>query len=71
MTFADSSRCHSATDAFKGTPANPLSDKDLIAKLTDCANGVIDPDRIETITEVITRTGRPVTATDLAALLVC
>ena len=71
VTFADGSRCHSATDAFKGTPANPMSDDDLRAKLTDCAIDVIDPDRIETITEAITRTGRPVTATDLAALLVC
>ena len=71
VTFADGTTSHSATEAFGGSTANPLSDKDLIAKLTDCAIGVIDPDRIEAITGAITGTGPPATATDFAALLVC
>ena len=70
VTFADGTTEHAATEAFKGTPANPMTDDDLTAKLTACAAGITSPDRIKAITEAINATRPPPTATDLATLLV-
>ena len=53
ITFADGTTEHAATAAFKGSPANPMTDEDLIAKLTASATGVIGTNRINAISAAI------------------
>ena len=70
VTFADGSRDRSTTDAFMGSPANPMSDEDLFVKLADHAAGVIDVDRIEAISSAIRQTPSDLTVADLVGLFV-
>jgi len=53
VTFADGTTEHAATKAFAGSAANPLSDEDLVAKLTACAMGIIDTGRARAISAAI------------------
>ena len=70
VTFADGITEHAATEAFHGSPANPLSDEDLVVKLTGSATGIIDIDRINAICAAINGDPPELTARDFAALLV-
>lgn len=70
VTFADGTTGHAATEAFGGSTANPLSDEDLIAKLTDAATGVADNRRIESIVSAVNGSDRTFSAADYSALLV-
>ena len=67
-TFADGSRDRTDTDAFKGSTANPMSEDDLLAKLADCAAGVIALDRVDAIVAAIFA-GPDVAMADFTALL--
>lgn len=53
VTFADGTTEYAATEAFGGSTANPLSDEDLVAKLTDAAAGIADNRRIRAIKAAI------------------
>ena len=70
VTFADGTAEHAATEAFGGSTANPLSDDDLIAKLTGSAVGIIDSGRVRAISAAINGDPPDLTARDFAALLV-
>ena len=70
VTFADGTSEHAATEAFGGSTANPLSDDDLVAKLTGSATGIIDSGRVRAISAAINGDPPDLTARDLAALLV-
>ncbi len=70
VTFADGTTEHTATEAFSGSTANPLSDDDLIAKLTVSATGIIDTGRINAICAAINGTPPALGTDDFAALLV-
>ena len=70
VTFADGTTAHAATEAFSGSTANPLSDEDLVAKLTDAAAGIADSRRIRAISAAINGNPPGLTERDLAALLV-
>ena len=71
VTFADGTTDHAATEAFGGSTANPLSDDDLVAKLTGSAVGIIDSGRVRSISAAINGDPPGLTARDFAALLVC
>ena len=68
-TFADGSTERSATAAFKGSTANPMSDDDLIAKFADHSAGVIPPQKVEAISEAIRGANPELDAADFIALL--
>ncbi|MCY3560361.1 MAG: MmgE/PrpD family protein [bacterium] len=70
VTFTDGTTEHAATEAFRGSTANPLSDEDLTAKLTDAAGGIIDTDRINAISTAISVDGTNPAIRDLVNLLV-
>ena len=70
VTFADGTTEHAATEAFSGSTANPLSDEDLVAKLTDAAAGAADNRRIESIVSSVNGSGPALSAADYSALLV-
>ena len=70
VTFADGTTEHAATEAFGGSTANPLSDEDLIAKLTGSAAGVADNSRIESIVSAVYGSDPALAAADFSALLV-
>lgn len=70
VTFADGTTEHAATEAFSGSTANPLSDEDLLAKLTDAAADVADDHRIESIVSALNGSGQALSAADYSALLV-
>lgn len=68
-TFADGSRERADTGAFKGSPANPMSDDELRAKLADSAAGVIAEDQVEAIVAAISAASGDAPLTDFLALL--
>ena len=70
ITFADGTTERAATEAFGGSTANPLSDADLIAKLTSSAAGVADNSRIESIVSAVYESDPALSAADYSALLV-
>ena len=70
VTFADGTTDHAETAAFGGSTANPLSDHDLVAKLTDAAAGIADNRRIRAISAAINGDPPDLTAREFAALLV-
>ena len=70
VTFADGTTEHAATEAFGGSAANPLSDDDLVAKLTDAAAGVAHSRGIESIVSAVNGRDPALSAADYAALLV-
>lgn len=70
VTFADGTTEHAETEAFAGSTANPLSDDDLIAKLTDAAAGIIESGRVDAISAAINGEPPNLAARDFAALLV-
>ena len=69
VTFADGTTEHAATEAFGGSTANPLSDEDLLAKLTAAATGIIDTGRSNDISAAINGDPPDLTAGDFVALL--
>ncbi|MCY3786621.1 MAG: MmgE/PrpD family protein, partial [bacterium] len=70
VTFTDGTTEHVATEAFGGSTANPLSDEDLIAKLTGSATGIIDTARINAISAAINGDGSNPAIRDFVNLLV-
>ena len=70
VTFSDGTTEHAATEAFGGSTANPLSDEDLVAKLSGAAAGVADNRRIESIVSAVNGSEPPLSAADYSALLV-
>ncbi len=71
VTFSDGTTEHAATEAFGGSTANPLSDEDLVAKLTGAAAGVADNRAIESIVSAVNGSEPALSAADYSALLVC
>jgi len=69
VTFADGTTEHAATKAFSGSAANPLSDEDLVAKLTAAAS-VADDRCIESIVSAVSGSDPALSAADYSALLV-
>ena len=70
VTFADGTTDHAETAAFAGSTANPLSDDDLIAKLTASGTGIIDTGQARAIRAAINGDLPEFTAREFAALLV-
>ena len=70
VTFTDGTTEHVATEAFGGSTANPLSDENLIAKLTGSATGIIDTARINAISAAINGDGSNPAIRDFVNLLV-
>lgn len=70
VTFTDGTTGHAATEAFGGSTANPLSDENLVAKLTASATGVIDSGRVREISAAINGDPPDLAARDFASLLV-
>ncbi|MCY4101749.1 MAG: MmgE/PrpD family protein [bacterium] len=69
VTFADGTSEHATTEAFGGSAANPLSDEDLLGKLTDAATGVIDTRRVRAISAAISGDGPTPLVSEFTELL--
>ena len=70
VTFADDTIEHAATEAFGGSTANPLSDEDLVAKLTGSASGILDTGQVRAISAAINGDPPELAMPDFVALLV-
>ena len=70
-TFADGSTERSATESFKGSPANPMTDDELRAKFAGCAAGVIGPSRIDAVVAAISGASGDLAMSDFLAMLTC